>query len=71
MKIYVEYYTGKNGNYKESKRVFNNFVALYNNLNTFKNIKCIKIHDTNKGEIITINGHYNIIDYVNKIGGCV
>ena len=64
MKIKVYYFTGKNGDYKESKRIFNSFVSLYNNLNTFKDINYIAICDDNWHAIECINGRYNVIDYV-------
>lgn len=71
MEIKLYYFTGKNGDFKESKRVFKNFVALYNNLNTFKNIKSISIFDDNLKLVKCIEGHYNVINYVANVGGRV
>ncbi len=63
-RIYVTYYTGTNGAYKESKRVFKSYRALYSQLNTFKDIRNIKINVGEFQKIVT--GHYNVIEHVTR-----
>lgn len=62
--IKVIYYTGSNGDCKESKIVYKSYKSLYNNLNKYHNLKSIYVCDYNKNSRIAIHGYYNIIDFL-------